>query len=60
MNPATNTGNGFEGAFQFMYSTWLSAGGTGHAYQHSWHYQAVIAIAWMHRAGPGQWPVCGH
>ena len=35
-NPATLTGNGYEGAFQFLYSTWRAAGGTGHAYQHSW------------------------
>lgn len=25
-NPTTNTGNGFYGAFQFTYSTWLSLG----------------------------------
>lgn len=59
MNPATNTGNGFYGAFQFMVGTWHSAGGTGYPNQHSWHYQAVIAVRWMHIAGAGQWPVCG-
>lgn len=59
-NPSTNTGNGFLGAFQFVYSTWVAAGGTGSPTQHSWHYQAVIAVRWMHRAGAGQWPVCGH
>lgn len=58
-NPATNTGNGFHGAFQFVLSTWWAAGGTGVPEQHSWHYQAVIAVGWMHRAGAGQWPVCG-
>ena len=59
MNPATNTGNGFYGAFQFLVSTWHAAGGTGYPHQHSWHYQAVIAVRWMHVAGAGQWPVCG-
>jgi len=59
MNPATNTGNGFYGAFQFMVGTWHSAGGTGLPSQHSWAYQAVIAVRWMHVAGAGQWPVCG-
>ena len=58
-NPATATGNGYYGAFQFLPSTWYAAGGTGDPHQHSWHYQAVIAVGWMHRAGAGQWPVCG-
>ena len=58
-NPATNTGNGFHGAFQFVLSTWHAAGGSGIPEQHSWHYQAVIAVRWMHIAGRGQWPVCG-
>ncbi len=60
MNPSTNTGNGFLGAFQFLQSTWSAAGGTGSPTQHSWEYQAVIAVRWMHVAGAGQWPVCGH
>jgi hypothetical protein len=59
MNPATNTGNGFEGAFQFLNSTWHSAGGVGHAYQTTWEHQAVIAVNWRNVAGRGQWPVCG-
>ena len=58
-NPATNTGNGYHGAFQFLLSTWAAAGGTGIPEQHSWAYQAVIAVRWMHVAGAGQWPVCG-
>lgn len=60
MNPATNTGNGFYGAFQFVLSTWYAAGGTGNPAQHSWHFQAVVAVRWMHIAGASQWPVCGH
>lgn len=59
-NASTNTGNGFHGAFQFVYSTWVAAGGTGSPTDHSWHYQAVVAVRWMHIAGAGQWPVCGH
>lgn len=59
MNPATNTGNGFYGAFQFVLSTWYAAGGRGMPNQHSWHYQAVIAIGLMEREGAGHWPNCG-
>ena len=58
-NPATNTGNSYFGAFQFLPSTWWAAGGTGYPHQHSWHFQAVVAVRWMHRAGAGQWPICG-
>ena len=58
-NPATATGNSYYGAFQFLPSTWWAAGGTGLPNQHSWHYQAVIAVRWMLRAGASQWPVCG-
>ena len=58
-SPATATGNGYYGAFQFLPSTWWAAGGTGLPSQHSWHFQAVIAVRWMYRAGAGQWPVCG-
>jgi hypothetical protein len=58
-NPATNTGNGYHGAHQWLISTWHAAGGTGLPEQHSWYYQAVIAVRWMHVAGTGQWPVCG-
>jgi len=60
MNPSTYTGNGYEGAFQFLNSTWRAAGGTGHAHQTTWHHQAVIAVNWRNVAGAGQWPVCGH
>ena len=58
-NPATATGNGYYGGFQFLPSTWWAAGGTGTPSQHSWHYQAVIAVGWMRTAGAGQWPVAG-
>jgi hypothetical protein len=59
LNPATATGNGFYGAFQFVLSTWWAAGGTGYPHHHSWHYQAVIAVRWLYREGDEQWPVCG-
>lgn len=58
-NPATNTGNSFSGAFQFLPSTWWAAGGTGMPHEHSWHYQAVVAVRWRNVAGASQWPVCG-
>jgi hypothetical protein len=58
-NPATATGNGYYGAFQFLPSTWWAAGGSGMPNQHSWPYQAVIAVHWAWKAGVSQWPVCG-
>lgn len=58
-NPATATGNGYYGAFQFLLSTWYAAGGTGSPSQHSWFYQAIVAVRWRNIAGAGQWPVCG-
>ena len=59
MNPATETGNGYVGAFQFLPSTWYAAGGQGWPSAHSWAYQAVIAVRLMLRDGAGHWPVCG-
>lgn len=60
MNPkATDPSGIYLGAFQFLLSTWHSAGGTGDPRQHSWFYQAVVAVRWMHGHGAGQWPVCG-
>ena len=57
-NPGTYTGNGFSGAFQFLPSTWWAAGGQGYPHQHSWHYQAVIAVHWRMRSSQSQWPNC--
>ena len=60
MNPAAHNPSGiYHGAFQFLLSTWWAAGGTGDPHQHSWAYQAVVAVRWLHVAGAGQWPVCG-
>jgi hypothetical protein len=55
----TATGNGFYGAFQFLLSTWAAAGGEGLPHQHSWYYQAWIAVNLMFREGAGHWPRCG-
>ena len=55
---ATYTGNGFSGAFQFLPSTWWMAGGQGLPHQHSWHYQAWIAVHWRMRSSQSQWPNC--
>ena len=54
-------GRDYHGAFQFLKSTWqaapMSKGRDPHV--HTWKTQAVVAVKWMHRAGKGQWPVCG-
>ena len=59
MNPRAYNPAPFYGAFQFVLSTWYAAGGTGNPMDHSWHYQAVIAVRWLYQAGDEQWPVCG-
>jgi hypothetical protein len=52
----------YHGAFQFMLRTWrhspMSPGGDPHRF--SWKTQAVVAVKLKHKAGAGQWPVCGH
>ena len=54
-------GKEYHGAFQFLKSTWqaapMSKGKDPHV--HTWKTQAVVAVKWMHKAGKGQWPVCG-
>ena len=54
-------GGDYHGAFQFLKSTWqaapMSKGKDPH--RHTWKVQAVVAVKWMHKAGKGQWPVCG-
>ena len=57
-NPATNTGNSFSGAFQFLPSTWWMAGGSGLPHQHSWHYQAWSPFTGACGAPESQWPNC--
>ena len=57
-NPATYTGNGFSGAFQFLPVRGGWPAGPGYPHQHSWHYQAWIAVHWRMRSSQSQWPVC--
>lgn len=58
-DPTTDTGNGFEGAFQWVRSTWYAAGGSGSPVDASWYEQAVRAVRWRNIAGDEQWPNCG-
>lgn len=53
------TGNGFLGAFQWMASTWGSAGGDRPVTAATWYHQAVLAWGWHLGHGSGQWPNCG-
>jgi hypothetical protein len=56
-NAGENTGNGYEGAFQFAPSTWASLGtGYAHAYDAPYSVQLNAAIKLQERAGWGQWP----
>lgn len=57
-NAATNTGNGYYGAFQFSASTWRSIGGSGLPHQHPYETQRYYAIRLQARSGWGQWPDC--
>lgn len=57
-NPRTNTGNGFEGAMQWVRSTWYRAGGSGSPVNASIHEQWVRAVRWRNIAGTMQWPAC--
>ncbi len=57
-NPATNTGNGYYGAFQFSLATWQSVGGTGLPSDHSYGTQLGFAQTLQARSGWGQWPHC--
>lgn len=59
-NYATNTGNGFYGAYQFLISTWHSVGGSGRPDQAEPLEQDYRAVILLRTGGPGHWPVCGH
>ncbi len=54
-----DNGNGFLGAFQWVLSTWHSAGGSGSPTTATWYEQAVRAWFWHLSHPRGQWPVCG-
>lgn len=58
-NYATNTGNGFYGAYQFTLGTWGVVGGSGNPAAASPREQDVRAYWLLSRYGAGHWPVCG-
>ena len=58
-NPATNTGNGFYGKYQFTLSTWQSVGGSGNPAAASEAEQNRRAALLYAREGASPWPVCG-
>jgi hypothetical protein len=54
-NYATNTGNGYYGAYQFSLSTWRSVGGTGLPSEAPPAVQDALAQKLQQRSGWGQW-----
>ena len=58
-NPATNTGNGFYGKYQFTLQTWQSVGGSGNPADASEAEQNKRAALLYAREGASPWPVCG-
>jgi hypothetical protein len=58
-DPATNTGNGFFGKYQFTQSTWQSVGGSGNPAAASEAEQNRRAAMLYAREGASPWPVCG-
>jgi len=54
-NYATDTGNGYYGAYQFSEPTWHSLGGTGYPNQASPAEQDAMAQRLQQRSGWGQW-----
>jgi uncharacterized protein YabE (DUF348 family) len=57
-NPATNTGNGYYGLYQFSQSTWTAMGGSGLPSEASAAEQTMRAQALQQQSGWGQWPAC--
>ena len=58
-NYATNTGNGFYGAYQFDIGTWRSVGGSGLPSAAPPAEQDRRATMLLQRSGASPWPVCG-
>jgi hypothetical protein len=58
-NYATNTGNGYYGAYQFDLGTWESVGGSGLPSNASPAEQDYRAALLWRQAGSAPWPVCG-
>lgn len=57
-NPATNTGNGYYGMYQFSLGTWQALGGSGLPSEASAEEQTAMAQKLQARSGWGQWPAC--
>ncbi|MFI2103157.1 transglycosylase family protein [Isoptericola sp. NPDC019693] len=57
-NPATNTGNGYYGLYQFSLQTWQAMGGSGLPSENSAAEQTRIAQKLQAQSGWGQWPGC--
>lgn len=58
-NYATNTGNGYYGAYQFDQQTWNSVGGSGNPANASPAEQDARANALIAQRGTSPWPNCG-
>jgi len=58
-NPATNTGNGYYGLYQFDRQTWRGLGYSGTANQHSAAVQTQAAERLYAQRGHAPWPRCG-
>lgn len=57
-DPATNTGNGYYGLYQFSLQTWQAMGGSGLPSENSAAEQTRIAQKLQAQSGWGQWPAC--
>ncbi|WP_281255255.1 resuscitation-promoting factor [Isoptericola jiangsuensis] len=57
-NPATNTGNGYYGLYQFSLPTWQAMGGSGLPSDASASEQTMRAQKLQAQSGWGQWPAC--
>lgn len=55
---ATNTGNGYYGAYQFSLATWASVGGTGNPANASPAEQDYRAQVMIDRGRRDEWPNC--
>lgn len=58
-NPATNTGNGFYGLYQFDEQTWHAVGGAGLPSDNSAGEQTYRAQILYKQRSDSPWPVCG-
>ena len=56
-NPATDTGNGYYGMYQFTLGSWYAAGGTGNPAAASAAEQTAVAERVQQQQGWGAWPV---